>query len=440
MRWVSARLEHEAEEERSLSKKRGHGFWRRVATTLCVALIAAGVTACGQKERQPIVPITPTVFRVPWQRAQVPIGAEHPIIRVSGVLRLHQGTVNDLALSESGAWLATAGADGVVAVWNLANGEALFVQTEIDARHVFFGPGDQTLITVSRSGQAQVWSLSLAPPRTLELLTRFSGYRTATAGPVVQSPDRSLLAFGAETGAVTIWRVPEAGQVAHFAAHREAIGFLAFSPDGRYLVSIGLERGVRLWAVPSGELVQTLVDADQFEVDEAATRAAFASDGGLVAVSTDTFIRLWTVPTGESTAAIPIARHMASSQLTFSSDGRLLVGCGSQPVVGLWDVSTGRQLASLALPGQACRNAAFAPDSTLLLTLPAPGRELYLWNLARLFESSERGTALLQRADRRAMGLPDGVQFFDLAWPGDGRFVFVLDETGPVYALTAQVP
>lgn len=423
-----------------MSESRMHVFPSGLVYGLAAVLMVVGLAACGQSDRQPLLPSTPTVFSVPWQRAQVPIGAGHPIIRVSGVLRLHQGTVNDLALSASGAWLATVSADAVVAVWNLANGEALFVQTEVDARHVFFGPGDETLITVSRSGQVQVWGLSLAPPRMLQALTRFSGYRTATAGPVAQSPDRSLLAFGTETGAVTVWRVPEAEQMAHFQAHREAVGFLAFSPDGRYLLSIGIERGVRLWAVPSGELIQTLVDADQFEVDEVATRAAFAPDMRLVAVATDQSIQVWSLPGGEVVATIPLTRHGASSQIAFSPDGQLLVGCGSQPVVGLWEVSTGRQMASLALPGQACRNAAFAPDGTLLLTLPAPGRELYLWNLAQLRGSSAEGPALLQRADRRAMGLPDGAQFFDLAWPGEGRFVFVLDEAGPIYVLTAQVP
>lgn len=411
-----------------------------VARWLALILVAGLSAACGESDRQPLVPVTPTVFDVPWQRAQVVVGAEHPIIQVSGVLRLHQGTVNDLALSQSGAWLATVSADGLVVVWNLANGEALFVQTEVDARHVFFGPGDETLITISRSGQAQVWRLSLAPPRALEEIARFSGYRTATAGPVVQSPDRSLLAFGTETGAVTLWRVPDAEEVARFQAHREAVGFLSFSPDGRTLLTIGIERGVRLWVVPAGELALTLVDADQFEIEEVATRAAFSSDGHLLALATDRSVQVWVLPEGELTLTIPLARHAASSQLAFSPDGQLLMGCGSQPVVGLWEVRTGRQVASLALPGQACRNAVFAPDGSLLLTLPVPGRELYLWNLGQLFEAGSQGAPLLQRADRRAMGLPDGVQFFDLAWPGEGRYVFVLDEQGPIYALSARAP
>lgn len=414
--------------------------WRRCKRGLTAMLLAGLLIGCGESDQQPIRPVTPTVFSVPWQRAQVPIGAEHPIMRVSGVLRLPQGTVNDLALSGSSAWLATASADGLLVVWNLANGEALFVQTEVDARHVFFGPDDETLITVSRSGEVQLWRVSLAPPRALEEMGRFSGYRTVTAGPVVQSPDRSLLAFGTETGAVTLWRVPQAEQVAHFQAHREAVGFLAFSPDGRYLLSIGIERGVRLWAVPAGEPVLTLVDADQFEVEEVATRAAFSPDGRTIALATDRSVQVWSLPEGKQVLTIPLARHAASSQLAFSPDGRLLVGCGAQPVVGVWQADTGRQVASLALPGQACRNAVFAPDGTLLLTLPTPGRELYLWNLAQLLESGAGSTLVLQRADRRAMGLPDGAQFFDLAWPGEGRYVFVLDEQGPIYALTAQVP
>ncbi len=408
-----------------------------------VLVLTATLSACGsdapRDTNQPTA--TPAPLIIPWQPAQVVIGADSPIVGVSGVLRLHQGTVNDLTLSASGVRLATAAADDVVAVWNLSDGEALFFQENLPARHVFFGPGDETLITVDRDGLARVWSLTVVPPPgEAKPLAEFSGYRTATAGPVVQSPDRTLLAFGSENGGVKLWRVPQAEEAANFQAHRAAVGFLAFSPDGQYLVTVGAERGVRVWAVPSGDLVRAVIDADRVEVDAVAVRAAFSPDSRLLAVATDRDIQVWTLPAAEPFASIPIARHQASHQIAFSPDGRWLAGCGAQPTIGLWEVATRQQVALLPLPGQGCRNAAFSPDSTLLLTLPAPGRDLYLWNLAHLRDDQSDGERVLERADRRGMGLPDGVAFFDIGWPGDGRFIFVLDEAGPIYALTARVP
>ncbi|MEP0763861.1 MAG: WD40 repeat domain-containing protein [Chloroflexota bacterium] len=414
------------------------GVWRGLVLVLAATLSACG----GDAPRDTSQPTnTPVPLVMAWQPAQAVISADNPIVAVSGVLRLHQGTVNDLALSASGARLATAAADNVLGVWNLADGETLFFRENLPARHVFFGPGDETLITVDRDGLAQVWSLAaIPPPADAEPLAEFSGYRTETAGPVAQSPDRTLLAFGSENGGVTLWRVPQGEMVANFQAHREAIGFLAFSPDGHYLVTIGAERGARVWSVPSGDLLRAVIDADRVEVEAVATRAAFSPDSRLVAVATDRDLQVWTLPAGEPFASIALARHQASHQIAFSPDGRWLLGCGAQPTLGLWDVATREQVALLPLPGQGCRNAVFSPDSTLLLTLPAPGRDLFLWNLAGLRESQPDAKPVLQRADRRGMGLPDGVAFFDIVWPGDGRTIFVLDETGPIYALTARVP
>jgi WD40 repeat protein len=400
-------------------------------------LWAAGLAACGDGgSRVPPSPTsTPAPLVLPWQPAQAAIGVDNPIVKVSGVLRLHQRTVNDLALSSNGSYMATTAADEVVAVWDLSQGESLFFRENLPARHVFFGPGDETLITVDRAGLAQVWALEDTPPARMSLLVEFMG---ATAGPVVQAPDRTLLAFGMENGDVRLWRVPQATEVAHFQAHRAAVGFLTFSPDGQYLASIGAEHGVRVWEVPSGELLEAVVDADRVEVEAVPIRAAFSPDSSLLAVASALDIRLWALPSGELVATIAAARQQVAHQLRFSPDGRWLVGCGAQPSIGVWEVATRRQIALLPLPGQGCRTAAFAPDGSLLVTLPTPGRDIFLWNLAHLRDAPLEGGRVLQRADRRGMDLPDGVAFFDIVWPGDGRFIFVVDETGPIYVLTAR--
>ncbi len=416
------------------------GAWRTANWLTVVMLVALAACGDGRSGGVPLPTSTPAPLVLPWQPAQAIIGVDNPIVGVSGVLRLHERTVNDLALSPSGAYMASAAADDVVAMWDLAQGEALFFRENLPARHVFFGPGDETLVTVGRDGLARVWALEGTLPHGMSLLAEFVGYVPATAGPVVQSPDRTVLAFGTESGDIRLWRVPQAEEVAHFQAHRGAVGFLAFSSDGRYLASIGAEHGVRVWKVPSGELLQAIIDADQVEVEAVAARAAFSPDASLLAVATDRDIQLWALPSAEMIGTIPVARHQASHQIRFSPDGRWLVGCGAQPAIGIWDVTTRRQIALLALPGQGCRNAAFAPDGSLLLTMPTPGRALFLWNLTHLRETAAGEEPVLQRADRRGMGLPDGVAFFDFVWPGDGRYILVLDETGPIYALTARAP
>ena len=413
----------------------------RAGAGLLLMFVVIMISACTSDktdgDNRPLATATP--FYVAWQRPQVPISQEAPVVRLSGMMQLHQSTVNAVAFSASGTRLATVAADRTLAVWNLANGETLFVRGDVAARWVFFGPDDDTVITVDGSGLTRVWAMNMAPPRELEPIESFAGHPTTAAPIVVQSPDRTLLAYGAENGGVALWNMRERQMVANFQAHREAVGHLTFSPDGLWLATVGTDRSVRVWSVPDGDLVHNLIDADAEEIDVISTRAVFSPESDLLAVATEQGIRVWNLADGSEAYIIYAARHAASSAIVFSGDGNLLVGCGTQPLVGVWNARTGEQYALLPLPGQSrtCANAVFSPDGTLLLTLPSPGQDLYLWNLARIMDDVPADQKQLQRADRHGMGLPPGVQFFDIMWSEDGRFILVLDEQGPVYVLSA---
>ena len=407
------------------------------AESCVIALLLAVLVGCSSdsdKVRKPPPTVTPA--DVAWQRPQTAISQDAPIVRLTGMMRLHQHTVNDVAFSASGTRLASVGADNTTVVWNLANGEALFVLSDSDGRRVFFGPRDETLITVSQNGLARVWSMKMSPPRELQELTHFAGH-DAAVGSVTQSPDLTLLAFGAENGGVRLWRIPEGEEIADIDAHPDVVQFLTFSPDGKLLASISLTRGLRVWSVPDGALVYDLGHEEAEGNPLIPLRAAFSPDSGWLAVANQTGIQLWDMKTGGLVYFVEAAQNAASSRLVYSPNGNLLVGCGAQPLIGVWETISGKQLGLLPLPGQYCANVAFSPDSTLLLTLPMPGRDLYLWNILHITDDVPPEKKMLDRADRATMGLLPGTRFFDFAWSEDGRFIVVVDELGPIYVLTA---
>jgi len=409
--------------------------WRVGGALSIVLLVAlAGCSSGSGKARKPSA--TPTPAPVAWQRPSVVISQEMPVVHLTGAMRLHQRTVNDVAFSANRTRMASVGADNNVVVWNLANGESLFVRNDTEARWVFFGPDDESLITVSSGGMAQVWSMDMTPPRELKQLANFAGDEVE-AGIVVQSPDHTLLAFGAIDGGIRLWRVPVVQLVADIQTHQQAVQFLTFSPDGQLLASISVDRGVRVWSVPDGSLVYRLTHPEEEAVERLPLRAAFSPDSKYLAVANDTGVQLWDMATGQAVYFVDSARNNASAALAYSPDGKLLVGCGAQPLISVWEAATGKTLGLLPLPGQFCANVAFSPDGTLLLTLPQPGRDLYLWNIIHVTDDVPTEQKMLDRADRSTMGLLPGTRFFNTTWSPDGRFVVVLDELGPIYVLTA---
>ena len=408
-----------------------------VPLILCLVLLAACTS--GDDDPPPVTPLSsPTLAPIPWVRPQAAISQENARIQLSGTMLAHQATVNDVAFTLSGSRLASVAADNSVIVWNLANGQSLFEQGEVSARHVFFGPNDETLITITPAGFTRVWAMNIAPPRELEELVSFMAI-DQDIRTLVQSPDRSLLAFGTETGQVRIWRVPEGQLMAEIQASGNVIENMEFSPDSRYLATLGKDWTARVWSVPDGELVYDLINQVESEISRIPVTLAWSANADRLALGYTTGVEVWDMSTGGARYMINTAENMVSSALQFSPDGSLLAGCGRQPRIELWNAATGSTAAGLPLPTSICNKLAFSPDGTLLFATPVPGRDALLWNLQPLLAGSSDGQVMLGQANRDSMHLLPGTVFFDFEWSPDGRFIVLLDELGPMYALTASI-
>jgi WD40 repeat protein len=83
---------------------------------------------------------------------------------------------------------------------------------------------------------------------------------------VVYAPDGTLMAGGADGSVQTTTGI-------RFAAHPSGVRAMAFSPDGRRLLTAGDERTARLWDIATGRQITT------FEETDPVNGAAFAPDG-----------------------------------------------------------------------------------------------------------------------------------------------------------------
>ncbi|MBN1200836.1 MAG: PQQ-binding-like beta-propeller repeat protein [Anaerolineae bacterium] len=413
--------------------KRRTKYYMLMALIVLLALLAGCSSDNNISDQQQQPNATPVSDSPAWQRPQAAISQElFAQVRLTGVMQLHQQTVNGVAFSRNGTRLASAGADDITAVWNLANGEALFVRGDNDGRRVFFGPEDNTVITVNRDGSARVWSMDMSPPRELEEITSFDGYDAPTE-IVVQSADRTMLAFGSRSGWVRLWRMPEVEVINSIRVDNRYVQYLAFSPDGTLLAAIGADFGARIWSIPDGELVYDELAAPRTKP----LHMTFSPDSKLLAITKIGSIDVWDLETGEPVYSITTLDYAAAGEVAFSPDGTLLAGCGSQSVVDIWDAATGDALGGLPLPETVCANIAFSPDSKLLLTLPSPGQNVYLWDITHITDDVPFQDKQLRRRDRQNMGLLPGTRFYDFVWSEDGRFIVLLDELGPLYMLSA---
>ncbi len=161
--------------------------------------------------------------------------------------------------------------------------------------------------------------------------------------------------------------------------HAWFINSVAFTPDGKNLVSHAYWDGVRVWDAATGREIRNLLAKG----DDWIGGALLSPDGKLVLSlerhQNDTVMRL------RNRADLKPVREFAVGHLQhlqLSPDGRILAGLGSQyGPIELWDVATGRQLRSWKSKGEYIWCLTFSHDGKTLATGGAD-KVIRFWEVA----------------------------------------------------------
>jgi WD40 repeat protein len=184
---------------------------------------------------------------------------------------------------------------------------------------------------------------------------------------VAFSPDGTLFASGSNDNTVKIWDVASRRELRTLTGHADHVLAIRFSRDGRLLASLGYDKSVRVWDVQSGQSLLT-INAENgtfraicFTPDSRSLLTANGTDSG---GGGDSLIRVWDVASGKAGATFDPGEVMTA--LALSSDGKTLAMGSIGGAVKLWDMSAGKERATLT--GHT--------DEVLSVDLSADGRTL----------------------------------------------------------------
>src|SRR5882724_1707515 len=161
------------------------------------------------------------------------------------------------------------------------------------------------------------WSTDWAP------ICCVMGGHTSFITSIAFSHDGKRVVSGSDDNTVCIWDA-ETGQTVSgpFEGHTDRVPSVAFSHDGKRVVSGSYDNTVRIWDAETGQTVSGPFEGHT----NAVTSVAFSHDGKrVVSGSDDHAVRIWDAETGQTVSG-PFEGHTSFvTSVAFSHDGKRVV-------------------------------------------------------------------------------------------------------------------
>lgn len=291
-----------------------------------------------------------------------------------GRLQGHSTFVYGVAFHPDGKLVASASWDGTARIWDIAALKSIHVLDhgpKAIVTSVAFHPDGKILATRCRT-DTRLWDV--ATGKEIHRWSIPSGGWQDTR--IVFSPDGTMVATGCESRMIRIWDVKTKAELFALAGHNNEIRDVAFSPDGKFLVSVAdySDHDVRVWDLATGKQIHRMPGHTGPPYS-----TAFRGDGTLLATGgTDGIVRLWDTKTWTQRAELPHGVNVYG--LAFSPDKdwtRLATAC-ADGTIRLWDVATGQEVGVLDGHRQYVHQIAFSPDGSTIVSASGDGT-LRVW-------------------------------------------------------------
>jgi WD40 repeat protein len=312
-------------------------------------------------------------------------------------LRGHLLDVTGVAVSPDGTRIVSASKDQTVKIWDAATGkEALTfqVKTPYGLPNLVFSPDGRRIAGSYFEGPIKVWDAA-----TGKEITSIN-WQTGAILSVAFSPDgKRIVSFGGDfndqqqmtqsfPGEVKVWDATTGqesltlkGIIGTLSiSGSKFIADVAISADGKRIVSYGGDHMVRLWDIATGHQKDLPLEglAGKDVFPGGVTSVAISKDGRWIVGGTERTVHVWDSGTGKLSLSLKATASVIS--VAISSNGKRIVSGSLDGTIMMWDAATGEAVLTLKEVTKAISMLAISGDGQRFVS--AADNTIRVWDAA----------------------------------------------------------
>jgi len=280
----------------------------------------------------------------------------------------HTAAVQCLAFRPDGKRLVSGGEDSTVRIWDMASGRELHCLRKHTAgiTSVAYSPDGKRIASASNDTRVCVWDAETGQERFV-----LDG-PTMYVQSVVFNAEGTRIATGGRSNSASIWDANN-GKLLVTVTHPLQIETIAFSPDGRRLVTAG---GVmKVWDSSDGREIRTLDPGEKSNC----TWIAFSADGKRLASAGNLgVVHYWDVDKGTQIGFV-VAERFSLARVVFSPDLKYLVCSRRDKLLTVWSEEFREERFRLKGHDRAAYSLAYSPDGKIVAS-GSFDRTIKLWS------------------------------------------------------------